>query len=126
MTQQLGAYRVPLTAVTGTTAGGAASIANPENATLIITRVIVYTTAPSTGAATLDIGVAANGTTSSDTLLDGISVATAAKVADNINDAGTNGKARQTWGASQFVTATASATLAGLVGYLYIEYLRTE
>lgn len=122
---QYGAYRAALTAVTGTTAGGAASIENPEGVDVIITRAVLYTTAPSSGAATLDIGVAADGATSSDNLLDGISVATAATVADNINDAGTNGKARQLWGASQFVTATASATLAGLVGYLYIEYLRT-
>lgn len=122
---QYGAYRKALTAVTTTTAGGAAAIANPEGVDLIITRAVLYIPTASAGAATVDVGVAANGTTSADNLIDGVSVAaTGAK--DNISDAGTNGKARQVWGASQYVTATASATLAGMVGYLYIEYLRTS
>jgi hypothetical protein len=124
MSEQKGAYVIDLVAATTTTAGGVVSQANPEGVDLIITRAILRTTAPSTGAATLDIGVAANGTTSSDTLLDGIAVNGAAKIADNINDAGTNGKARLVWGASEFVTATASATTAGMVGKLYIEYIR--
>lgn len=118
-----GAARVALTAVTGTTAGGALSIANPEGVPIIITRLLLNITTPSTGAATVDAGIAANGTTSADNLIDGASVATAAKVLDNISDVGTNGKARQLWSTSQFLTITASATLAGLVGEAIIEYV---
>lgn len=121
---QYGAYRKALIAVTTTTAGGVAAIANPEGIDLIITRAVLYIPTPSTGAATVDVGVAANATTSADNLIDGVSVA-AAGAKDNISDAGTNGKASQVWGATQYVTGTASATLAGMVGYLYIEYLRT-
>lgn len=124
MSEQNGAYKVALTAVTGTTAGGCLSLANPEGADLIVTRLVLDITTPSTGAATVDAGIAANGSTSSDILIDGASVATAAKVLDNINDAGTNGKARQKWTSSQYLTITASATLAGLVGNAYIEYIR--
>lgn len=124
MSEQNGAYKVALTAVTGTTAGGCLSLANPEGVDLIVTRLVLDITTPSTGAATVDAGIAANGTTSSDILIDGASVATAAKVLDNINDAGTNGKARQKWTSGQFLTITASATLAGLVGNAYIEYIR--
>lgn len=124
MSAQNGAYKVALTPVTGTTGGGALSLANPEGAAIIVTRLVLDITTPSTGAATVDAGIAANGTTSADNLIDGASVASAAKVLDNVTDGGTNGKARQKWGATQYLTITASATLAGLVGNAYIEYIR--
>ena len=118
-----GSFRTPLTAVTGTTAGGALSLANPEGADIYITRLVLNITTPSTGAATVDAGIAANGTTSDDDLIDGLSVATAG-VYDNIKNGGTNGKAGQKWGASQYLTITASATLAGMVGEAIIEWVR--
>ncbi len=124
MSEQKGAYKVALTAVTGTTAGGVLSLANPEGADIIVTRLVLNITTPSSGAATVDAGIAANGSTSADNLIDGQSVATAAKVLDNVSDGGTNGKARQKWSSSQYLTITASATLAGLVGNAYIEYIR--
>lgn len=122
---QYGAYRAALTAVTSTAAGGVLSLANPEGVKLLITRLILHITTASSGAATVDAGIAANGSTSNDTLIDGKSVATAG-VFDNIADIGTNGKTVKEWGASQYLTITASASLAGLVGYAYIEYLRAE
>lgn len=118
-----GAFRADLTAATGTTAGAVLSLANPEGVPIIITRLLLNITAPSTGAATVDAGIAANGATTSDILIDGASVATAAKVLDNISDIGTNGKSRQLWGTTQFLTITASATLAGMVGEAIIEYI---
>lgn len=118
-----GCLRAPLTAVTTNAAGGVLSLANPEGVDIIVTRIILNITAPSTGAATVDAGIAANGATSSDTLIDGASVATAAKLLDNLTDGGTNGKSRQKWGASQFLTITASATLAGMTGEALIEFL---
>lgn len=125
MSQEYGAYRVALTATTGTTGGGALSLANPEGQKLIVTRLILHITDGSDNAASVDAGIAANGTTSADNLIDGQSVATAGAF-DNITDKGSNGKSRQEWGTSQYLTVTASATLAGMVGYAYIEYLRTE
>lgn len=122
---QYGAYRAALTAATTTTGGAVLSIANPEGVKLLITRFILHITTASNGAATVDAGVAANGTTSSDTLIDGKSVATAGAF-DNITDKGSNGLPLREWGTSQYVTVTASATLAGMVGYAYIEYLRTS
>ena len=114
--------RVALTAATDTTAGGVLSMANPEGIDLLITRFILNVTTQSTGAGTVDAGIAANGTTSNDTLIDGKSVA-AAGVFDNIEDQGTNGKSTVKWGASQFVTVTASADLTGLVGEALISYV---
>lgn len=110
--------RVPLSDATAA-GGSAASVANPFGRAVMIGRVIVNRTAGTTG--TLDIGVAANGTTSSDILLDG--AAATATIFDNINDAGTNGKSRQRWAATEFVTATPSATPTGLVGFMYIEII---
>lgn len=124
MAAQSGSYKVALTAATVTTAGAVLSLANPEGADLIVTRLVLDITTQSTGAATVDAGIAANGTTSSDNLIDGASVASAAKVLDNVTDGGTNGKARQKWTSSQYLTITASATLAGMVGSAYIEYIR--
>lgn len=114
-------HEVTLTAATTTTAGAVAAVANPLGVDLIITQVIVRTTTQSTGAAALDIGVAANATTSSDTLIDGLSVATAPIVSST---PGTNGAVPRVWGASQYVTATASATLAGMVGTLHLICIR--
>lgn len=109
---------------TATSAGGVAAIANPLGKELIITRAIVRTTTKSTAASTVDVGVAANATTSSDTLLDGVDLGTAIGIFDNITNKGTNGKTVAVWGASQFVTASqASGAVAGLVGELYVEYI---
>ena len=122
MAFEKGSYRATLTAATDTTAGGVLSLANPEGVDIVITRFILYVSTKSTGAASVDAGVAANGSTASDTLIDGLSVATAG-VYDNVVNGGTNGKALQKWGASQYITATATATTAGMVGTAIIEYL---
>lgn len=124
MSEQKGAYRVALTAGTTTTGGDVLSLANPEGADLIITRFILNITTEATGSATADAGVAADGTTSSDTLLDGVNIGAAAAIFDNIDDQGTNGQSVLLWGSSQYITVTPSASAAGLVGYAYVEYLR--
>ena len=124
MSEQNSAYKVALTAATDTTAGGVLSLANPEGVDLIVTRLVLDITTEATGAATVDGGIAANGTTSSDTLIDGADVGTAAGVFDNIENGGTNGKAAARWDSDEYLTITASATLAGLVGNAYIEYIR--
>lgn len=122
MSQQTGAYSVALTATTATTGGAVASIANPEGETVLITSAVLYV-ATGAGSATVDIGVGSGATTSYDTLIDGCSVATAG-VFDNITDKGSNGKSRQLWPATSYVTVTGSGTTAGVVGTLYLTYLR--
>lgn len=119
---QYGALKEALTAVTGTTAGGCLSLANPEGVDLIITDFILDITTGSTGAATVDAGIAANGTTTSDTLIDGKSVATAGTF-NNVDDAGTNGLKAVKWASDEYLTITASATLAGMVGNAYIKWV---
>jgi hypothetical protein len=103
-----------LTAVTGNSAGGALSKANPFGEPVIIEHFFEDITTGSTGAATVDFGVAADGTTSSDSLIDGYAQSLVA-VASSLVNGGTNGGVRK-WGASEYITGTASATLAGIVG----------
>ncbi len=114
-------YRIALAAVDA--AGGVAAIANPEGAAVIVTRLALDVTASSTGACTVDAGIAANATTSADGLIDGLSVA-ATGVFDNVSDAGTNGRARAKWGAGQYLTISkASGATAGLAGTAYVDYV---
>lgn len=105
------------------TGGGIMSVANPEGVDLLVDAVIIDTTTKSTGACTVDIGVAANGTTSSDTLLDGVDVGTAIGTFDNMADAGTNGEGMVKLPAGRYITAsTATGNAAGLVGSYYFRY----
>lgn len=114
-----------LTAATTTTGGDALNLLNPEGAALIITRFIIDVTTEATGAATVDAGVAATGT-SNDELLDGVNVGAAAIIKDNIEEAvdGTVAAAVVKWASDEYLTVTPSATLAGLVGKYYVEYVR--
>lgn len=113
-----------LTAATTTTGGDALNLLNPEGAKLIITRFIINVTTEATGAANIDAGVAATGT-SNDELLDGVDVGSAAILDDNINGvvAGEVASSVVEWGATEYLTVTPSATLAGLVGTYYVEYI---
>lgn len=124
MSEQKGALRAALVAGTTTTGGDVLSLANPEGVDLLITKIILNITTPATGAANADAGVAADGSTSSDTLIDGVDIGSAAAVFDNIDDQGTNGQATLIWEDDQYITVTPSATAAGLVGYAYVEYIR--
>ena len=90
----------------------------------LVGRVVLDVTTPSSGACTLDVGTTAtSATTLSDNLIDGLSVATAAQVADNLGNAGTNGKTRQKLATGKWVTGSvASGASAGIAGYAYIHY----
>lgn len=106
------------------TAGGVFAWVNSESVSIIINKIVVDVTTKATSACTVDIGTTAtNATTSSDNLIDGLDVGTAAGTFDNITDKGTNGKSRQKLASGKWVTASvASGASAGIVGYAYIEY----
>jgi len=80
-------------------------------------------TTPGPAATTVDAGIAANGTTSADNLIDAGPVSAQA-VIDNVEDGGTNGQAVYKWPAGQYLNITASAALTGLVGNAYISWIR--
>jgi len=110
-------------AATGTTAGAVLAWANPENAKIIITRVVVDVTAAATaGSRTIDFGVANDASTTAENLIDAAPVSSTG-ILDNITDKGTAGKTVAIAGATQYVTGTASGSVAGLVGNIYIHYI---
>lgn len=122
---QKGANKVAFLAIAGGSGstGVFASWANPETVSIVITRASLHIATQSTGASTLDIGTtAANATTSSDNLIDGLSAATAGAF-DNVTDIGTNGKSRQLLASGKWVNvAEATGDVNGLVATLRIEY----
>ena len=124
MSEQKGSLKVALTAATTTAVGGVLKLVNPEGADVIVKRVVLDIITASTGAATVDAGIDTDGTTSSDTLLDGLDVNAAAGVFDNVDDQGTNGQSCVKWASGEYLVITASATVAGLVGNAYVEYDR--
>lgn len=113
------------------TAGGLFAWQNPEDQAILVRRVTVDVTTPATGAATVDIGSAANGTTSSNNLIDGLDVGAAAGLFDNIDDQGVGGAASArlaaNGGATDWLTGSmATGALAGIVGRVQIEYTLEE
>ncbi len=124
MSELKGSYKTALTAVTTTAAGGVLSLENPEGADLIITDLVLDITTKATGAATVDAGMAGAAVATSDNLIDGGDVGAAAVVLSNGSEGGTNGKGAVKWPSGEYLTITASATLAGLVGNAYVRWIR--
>lgn len=115
----------PLVGVSSTSGGGLLGFIPAEGNPIIVTRVTIYVITKSNGAATVDIGVGTNTTTSADNLIDGADVGTnSAVVFDNITDISTNGKSRQLMTGVQAVTATGLADTTGFVGLLFIQFLK--
>ena len=102
--------------------------ANPETSKIIVSRVVVnVTTKSATAGSLLDVGPGATATTHSDTLIDGLDIATAVICADNITNKGSNGlslcKLDAVGGATAYITGQILAqNAAALAGYAYIFY----
>ena len=102
------------------TAGGVVAVLNPFGVDVIVTDVVLNVTTAATATCTLNAGVAANATTTSDTLIDGVDVNTAVGVFDNHANAGTNGGS-DLWESDEYITVSkATGSAAGLEGTVYI------
>jgi hypothetical protein len=123
MSEQKGCLYGDLTALA---AGGAMlDLVNPEGADLLITNFVVRSTVVSTGAATLDAGVSANGATN-DELIDGLDI-NAGLVCESNHDQVTAGVVAEhevVWGSTAHLVAYGSAATTGFVGKYYAEYIR--
>lgn len=101
---------------------------NPESKAIIVTRIYVdVTTKGAVAGALLDCGPAASATTHSDTLIDGLDIASATVLADNITNKGSNGlpftKLDVAGGTTAFITGQILVKdAAALAGYAYIFY----
>jgi hypothetical protein len=121
-----GVIKFNLTAAGDGTAGAVAAVLNPVGKTIMVTGLVLdVTTAPTDTAGGVDAGIAANATTSSDTLIDGLVLA-AAGTFDSIKNAGTNGASYQKMTSGQYLTVTSVVgshlDLAAAVGTGYLFY----
>jgi hypothetical protein len=115
-----------------TVTGGLANVIsfawqNPESSKILILKAVLRVEEPSaTATAAVNIGVAANGTTGSDTIIDGCLVTTAG-LFDNVTNAGTNGLPQvvvdERGGTDDYVTCQiVTANAAALSGKVYLLY----
>ena len=94
----------------------------PNNAEDVIIT-LVYVSVQTTGAANLECGTAISNSIGSSNLIDALPLS-APGLFDNITDKGSSGKSRQYLTAGSFVVASPDATPAGLVGSMYITYIK--
>jgi hypothetical protein len=122
-----GYIEIPLAGAALFAGGEVAAVKNPEGVPVIITDVKLYVDTPSTGAANLSVGIAANGTTSDTDMINALAVNGAITgVAYHGMTALAAKGAAQVWGASEYITATGSASTAGFVGRLFVQYIRVN
>ncbi len=117
-------FEIPLRAAVSKTTGAqlaAQQYDGKEGSPVIVTVNYIYVkTRNTSGACTIDVGIADTAVTS-DTIFDGVSVAAAPSVYDSITDGGTNGLTRQLMTQGQYFTAfVASGDANGVEGYLEI------
>jgi len=119
-----GYIEIPLTGALLFAGGEVAGVANPEGVPLIIDDAKLYVDTPSTGAANLSVGLAADAVTSATTLINALAVngAITGLAYHGMTALAANGAA-VVWGAAQFLTATGSASTVGFVGRLFVHYV---
>jgi len=118
--------KVPLVAAADGTAGAVLAWANPTGQSIIVEKVIAEITHAATDAlGAVDIGVAANGTTASDTIIDGLVIDTVGTFSP-VGSGGTNGKGDRLMTSGQYITGTSKTAdhlnLAGMTGNAHIFY----
>jgi hypothetical protein len=101
------------------TGGGVLSWANPEAVAILLTDVVIDVTTKGDGAGTLDVGIAADGTTSDNTIVNGLDTG----AGTSLNTAIANLPLKVAVG--EFVTGSkASGAMAGIAGTAYIRYMK--
>ena len=105
-------------------AGGVCREENSYGSDLVVLRVVIFvSTGASDSSVRVDIGTAANATTSADTLIDNLNVSDIG-LYDNLDDKGTNGNTVLKWGNNQFINASrAAGATSGLVGTYAIQVI---
>lgn len=122
MSRPLKSGKVAMLGTASIASGGLFSWVNPENVAIIIDRIEIDITTASAGAANATFGTAANAATASANLIDTYALATGVAVINNIDNKGANGKSVQKLPVGQYLTGTGSASSAGLVASVYIQY----
>jgi hypothetical protein len=128
--QGRGSLAIRIDGVASTASGGQGAILNPEGVNLLITKATeVFHVAAGAGN-TLSVGVAADAETPGTDILNELEQnKTAGQVWNGFereNAAVTQVSAPAVWESDEYVTFTASATLAGLDATLFLEYIRID
>lgn len=111
--------RIPLTAATTTTPGAVCSVANPEGIRLLIVSAVLDEITGGTGA-TVNIGVATNASTQESNMFSAVETGLGGAVLGSFVGATLS---VPVWGVSNFITGTASATVAGWEAVLHVQYI---
>lgn len=121
-----GRLTIDLTGAASTDNGGLGEYLNPEGVDVLITRTFIYFATGSTGAANLDVGVAATGVKGTDILSTfAVLQATVGGKAFNCQAVPVNETEEAVvWEDDEYITFTGSATTVGLAAKLFIEYIR--
>lgn len=125
-TEGRGFLTIDLTGAASIVNGGLGEVLNPEGVDLLITRSFIYFVTGSTGAANLDVGVAATGVKGTDIL------STFAVLEATVGGKAFNCQAvpvieteeAVVWEDGEYITFTGSATTVGMVAKLFLEYVR--
>ena len=121
-----GCLEIPLTGNALFAGGEIVAVANPEGVPLIIVDVKLFVDTPSTGAANINVGLAADAVTSDTDMINALAIngAITGKAYHGMTALAAKGEA-QVWGTSQYLTATGSANSSGFAGRLFVQYIRT-
>jgi hypothetical protein len=121
-----GYVEIPLTGNALFAGGEIGSLLNPEGVPVIITDVKLLVSTPSTGGANINVGIAANATTSDTDMINALAIngAITGKAYHGMTALAAKGEA-QVWGAAEYITATGSADTSGFVGKLFVAYVLT-
>jgi len=95
---------------------------NPAGVDIIVFAVYLNITTKSTSAATYDIGVAANATTTSDTIFDAVDIGTAAGLFTGDDATGVAGPVGRLMTSTQFITIDAKSDDTGVVGTIWVHW----
>lgn len=122
-----GYIEIPLTGNALFAGGEIAAVPNPEGSPLIIDDVKLYVDTPSTGAANISVGVAADAVTSDTDLINALAIngAIIGKAYHGMTALAAKDEAK-VWGAGEYITATGSADSSGFTGRLFVHYLRVD
>jgi len=122
-----GYIEIPLVGVVATTGGAIGALKNPEGVPVVITDVKLLVDTPSTGAANINVGIAADGVTSDTDMINALAIngSITGKAYHGMTALAAKGEA-QVWGAGEYITATGSASSAGFTGRLFVQYIRVN
>lgn len=124
--EQRGFLTIDLTGAASTANAGLGEILNPEGVRLVITRAYGYFVTGSTGAANLSAGIGASGSGNTDVIsaFDVVEATVGGKAWFFVQVPVNEAEQTVIWEVGEYLTFTGSATTVGLVGKIFVEYIR--